>query len=315
MKDWWLKICCFLTGTNYALIKHSSEQSAMATKKYASAILLVLTVWLFIGYSFANSYVGLDPKGSVIVAFVLGFMIIQIERIVIMSSKKNIPSLIFRGILAFVMAIIGAMITDQILFKDDIAIKKEKEMAMRVQDAILIDRQNIEKEMFRLDSLRNIAEDQFYAANEAIARNPMIVQNIRNTSVTTDSLGRPLSRTNSTTATVLENPKIGERAHWEHQIQNYDGQRNLLSERLRTLEDDVRKNLAEKTGFLDELEILKSVIFDSNVGLIVYLLFFIFFLAIELFVLMIKIFDKESDYDHLLRHQKEVRVRMIDNLK
>lgn len=315
MKNWWLKFCCFLTGTNYALIKHASEHSALAIKKYASAIMLVLTVWLFIGYSFANKYIGLDTLKSIIVALVLGFMIIQIERIVIWSNKKNRASLLFRGILALVMAIIGAMITDQILFKDDIAIAKENEMAERIQKVILIDRQNIEKEMFRLDSMRHLAEAQYYVANEEITRNPMIIRNIRNISTTTDSLGRQVSQTNTSTASVMDNPKISERAHWENQIITYDKQRNELSERLRTLEDDIRKKISEKTGFLDELRILKEVLFTSKEGIVVYSLFFIFFLSIEIFVLMIKIFDKESDYDHLLRHQTEVRLRMIDNLK
>ncbi|MHB9142466.1 MAG: DUF4407 domain-containing protein, partial [Paludibacter sp.] len=56
MKDIWIKFGCFLTGHNYAIIKNSSEASAKTVKKYLSALLIISTIWGFIGFAFTHRY-------------------------------------------------------------------------------------------------------------------------------------------------------------------------------------------------------------------------------------------------------------------
>lgn len=131
MKDWWLKFGCFLTGFNYNLVKNSSEQSAKNVKKYTSAMLLITLVWFFIGYSFATRYLHLGMVGGLAGALLMCFVIIQIERIIILSTKVSAWSSGFRILLAMVMSILGAFIMDQITFKDDIELRKAQVMDQR----------------------------------------------------------------------------------------------------------------------------------------------------------------------------------------
>src|SRR5690606_22862162 len=128
MKDWWLKFGCFLTGFNYKLIKNSSEQSSKNVRKYTSAMLLIVLVWFFIGYSFATRYLHLELGGGLIGGFIMCFVIVQIERIIILSTKVSTWSSLFRVLLALVMSILGAFIMDQITFKDDIELRKAQVM-------------------------------------------------------------------------------------------------------------------------------------------------------------------------------------------
>jgi hypothetical protein len=51
-----------------------------------------------------------------------------------------------------------------------------------------------------------------------------------------------------------------------------------------------------------------------GIVLAMWILFFVFFLAIELFVLVNKFGEKENDYDAIIVHQKNVRIRMIGTL-
>ncbi|MFM7855180.1 MAG: DUF4407 domain-containing protein, partial [Flammeovirgaceae bacterium] len=53
---------------------------------------------------------------------------VQIERQVILSSRANKVPLILRGVIAAVMAVIGSVIIDQIIFKEDIEKQKIKGM-------------------------------------------------------------------------------------------------------------------------------------------------------------------------------------------
>jgi len=43
-------------------------------------------------------------------------------------------------------------------------------------------------------------------------------------------------------------------------------------------------------------------------------MFFIFLLSIEVFVLVNKFGDEKNDYDSVIIHQKDVRIKMLDKL-
>jgi hypothetical protein len=78
------------------------------------------------------------------------------------------------------------------------------------------------------------------------------------------------------------------------------------------LEDD----LNSKVGFLDELTILfSSVLLSSGIALTIWILLFLFFLSIELFVLVNKYGDSANDYDKTILHQMAVRIQMLENMQ
>ena len=110
MKDLWLKIGCFITGHNYAIVKNSSEASAKAVKKYLSAILIIATLWGFIGFAFTKRYLHGSTLVAVVGAIVMIIIIVQIERQVILSVGKNKLAFAFRVLIGIVMAIIGIIV-------------------------------------------------------------------------------------------------------------------------------------------------------------------------------------------------------------
>ena len=120
MTNWWTKIGCLLTGWNYKILESCTESSRKQLKKYTSAILILVILWAFIGYSFADRYAQTPWWGSLITAIIFVIIIIQIERQIILTVGKNHPLAIFRLVIALIMAIIGSAIIDQIIFKDDI---------------------------------------------------------------------------------------------------------------------------------------------------------------------------------------------------
>jgi hypothetical protein len=80
------------------------------------------------------------------------------------------------------------------------------------------------------------------------------------------------------------------------------------------LRDEVSKDIKSKRGFLDELKVLRKVLFEDNIALLVWLLLFIFFFSLELFVLINKLSDSKLDYDKIVTHQLETKVKMLENL-
>jgi hypothetical protein len=79
-QNFWLKLCCFLTGYNFYILTNCSEISVRKVKKYTAALLIISTVWAFVGYCFCNRYIKLGIIGSVIGAIIAVIIVIQIER-------------------------------------------------------------------------------------------------------------------------------------------------------------------------------------------------------------------------------------------
>ena len=123
MRNWWIKFGCFLTGYNYDIMKSSSEASKKSVKKYTAALLIVMILWSLIGFLFTREYIKLDFIGASIAAIVMAVIIIQVERQIILGAKNGF-AMTFRIVIGLVMAVLGSVIIDQIIFKDDIEKKK-----------------------------------------------------------------------------------------------------------------------------------------------------------------------------------------------
>lgn len=330
-KNWWLRFGCFLTGHNYNILKSCSEASAKAVKKYTSAILIVSILWAFTGYSFSSRYLHLNEIYSSLAGLIMVFIVIQIEKQIILNVGKNRLANSFRTVIALVMAFLGSIIIDQIIFKDDIDIAKESEMSQRVSSELPNKVAQYDEQIVRLDSLiynKNIERTKVI---DDITKRPTIrlpgYESIRKPGkkekLIKDTLGNIkmiqidtfyTERKYSTTS--VENPKAKLIPMLVKQIDNY----SLKRDKLESQKIDVRQNLTEyyreKNGFLDELEMMKKILWNSNTALFVWFLWFVFLTSIELFVVSSKWGkNNETDYDVTVMHQRDIRINAINELK
>jgi Domain of unknown function (DUF4407) len=80
------------------------------------------------------------------------------------------------------------------------------------------------------------------------------------------------------------------------------------------IRQELETELNSKTGFLDELKVLFSILLSSLIALVVWIMFFIYLLSIEVFVLVNKFGDERNDYDSVILHQKDIRIKMLNKL-
>jgi hypothetical protein len=116
------------------------------------------------------------------------------------------------------------------------------------------------------------------------------------------------------TLTDVSNPKGELLPDIETQISKLREQKSAKENSKINIRQELEAELSSKTGFLDELSVLFSILLSSNIALAVWILFFAFFLTIELFVLVNKFGEKENDYDRIIGHQMDVRMKMLDKL-
>lgn len=313
-KSNYLRFCCYLTGLSYPLTKISSEQSVKNAKKYTGALLIIMMIWFFIGYCFATKYLHMEVTGGIVGGILMAFIILQIERIIILSHHISSGGKVFRVILGVVMAVLGAMIMDQFTFQDDIELRRVQVLDQRVKDAIKISEHDIRTQVAEIDTMLETSNTRLFALSEELQKRPVIITNYTTSSVTRDSSGNNMSTTSQRNTAVVDNPLKVEFEFLQTQIAELNNNKFQQLNSLNTLKKEKEEELKSATGFLDELILLKEVVVSNWVGIFVYFLFLFFFLALELFILIMKMSDKDSDYDKLVDHQMHVRIQMLQKL-
>lgn len=321
MKDLWLKLGCYITGYNYTIIKNSSEASAKTVKKYLSAILIVSILWGFIGYTFAARYLHTTVLTSLVVALIMVIIVIQIERQIILSIGKNSLVPVFRTIIGVVMAVIGSVIIDQIIFREDVDKMKISNLQEEVNNILPVKTRELDYQIAQLDSAILVKESERSDLIDEITRKPFIksassetrhFQMQRNTN--TGEMKDTLVRRTDLALNDVVNPKASLLPDIEEQISQLRSQKNEKENNKINIREELETELGSKTGFLDELKILFSILLSSWIAMVVWSMFFLFLMSIELLVLVNKFGEEKTDYDSVILHQKDVRIKMLDKL-
>ncbi len=316
MKDALLKLACFLTGHNYKLVKHSSESSVKTVKKYFSALLIIILVWAFIGYTFTQRYLHGDLFESVIGAVVMIFLIIQIERQIILTRSPTVLAKAFRIVIGVIMAIIGSFILDQIMFKDDIEKHKAENIQIWVKEASKIKREDLDIQIDNLNKSIETKEQEKNTIVSEVTIKPTISTPSSSINYLKDSIsGEMVESGRTVVSNSVPNPKMELIPQIDKQISDLRAIKLEKENEILNIQKLTEAELLGKVGFLDELKMMYDILLSSPIGLFVWILFFLFFATIELFVLVNKITDKENDYDKLVDHQMGVRLDMLDRLK
>lgn len=321
MQKFLLKIGCFLIGYNYGIIRNASEVSAKAVRKYTSAVLIVSILWAFIGYSFASRYLKLDVWAAILVSFALVFIVVQIERQIILTVGRNKLASLFRIIIAFVMALLGALIMDQILFKEDIERHKIASIQAEVnrifpertaqidEEVDDLKRQLAEKEQERQEIISEIARRPFIKGTTRAAKNHTV-----RVAGQSGEYRDTIEQRWDVTIQDIQNPKASLLGTVDAQIGTL---RDVITERQTyrlTLRNEIEAELKSKTGLLNELNTIKNIIASSWVAFFVWSLLVVFFVAIELFVLATKWGDDESEYERIIVQQMRVNLARLQDL-
>jgi hypothetical protein len=286
-----------------------------------------MILWALIGFLFTREYIRLGIIGSSIASIIMVVIIVQVERQIILGTK-NTFAVIFRILIGLVMAILGSVIIDQIVFKEDIEKQKMFTVEDEVNEIIPQRTKDINNQIKTLDSIiigkeseRNLLIEEITnkptikipsSSSKSIPKKVQSTQLINGEEVIVLRDTTMVERTYSITS--IPNPKTDFLPKLDEQIQKLRINKNELSQQLIDIRERIRADLLGKKGFLDELEVMFDIILSSWVSGGIWMLWFLFFLAIELFVLVSKYGDKENDYDKMIQHQKDIRIQAIDAL-
>lgn len=155
-------------------------------------------------------------------------------------------------------------------------------------------------------------ENERKALVDDISKNPTIPVYTRQ--VTRQNIDTTTSETVTRTTSQIQNPKMALLEPLDAQIASLRQEKIKKDSMLLGLRPIVKAELGKNVGFLDELDIMYSILGDSGVSLAVWLIFFLLLFAIEVFVLVSKWNEAETDYDVLVRQQEELHRRRLELL-
>ncbi len=299
----WTRLGCFLTGYNCNLLRQCSEASYKKLHKYTAALLILTVIWGSIGFSLAWSYFSLPVWAAILVGLVFIVIVIQVERQIIMTVGRNFFGTVARVVLGLVMAVLGSVILDQILFAEDIKKEKEEVIQADVDKVVSLKSGQIDRRLAELDSMANVRDTQVRLLAAQIARKPYIA--IYDASVTKDSTGKTIKRTIQSKRVI--NPKIDELKTIRAERDSIYKQRKELIQQKMQLRDRVENDLKNRKGFLYDLKIMRIILQKNKEALGVWLFWFVFLFFLELFVILTKLTDRRTDYDVLVEEMQKLR--------
>ena len=308
--NWWLRLGCFLTGWNNKILLQCSEASYKHLKKYASALLILMILWGFTGFCFAQRYVHAPLWGCVLSSLIFVTIIVQIERQIILTVGRSKIGVVFRMFIAVIMAILGSAILDQVIFGEDIKRKMVEMTDKQVTELLPVRLKVIEDKLAELQQNIDSLDRINLILNDEIAKNPttktVSTSTVYKNVLQEDGTYKKIPETTVSTIPVA-NPRI-------KQVET----NNLNLERLRKQQDDytikkmevennLRVELSANIGFLEELHAMLEILKTRKEALLFYCIIFSFLISLELFVVVSKMNDKKCDYDMIVEHQLNVK--------
>ena len=314
--NWWILFGCKLTGWSSEVLAQCSEASRSQLSKYTSALLILILIWGVTGFCFAQRYIGLPWWACLIVSLFFVTIVIMIERQIILASEKTVSMVVFRAIIAFIMAIVGSTIFDQTMFGKDIDKQMTNTIEMQVAELTPQRVRIIDEKLFALhtetDSLTKVNE----ILQADVNAHPFIIQ--KSVSSTPNKITLPdgtvkTEYISSVSTNQVENPKQNIIDTNSKTLENLRSQEQIWIQKKQTIEEDTRKECKESVGFLEELEAMWDIITTRKLAGGFYAVFFFLLMSLELFVVVSKVGDRECDYDAAIKGAQRVRIAQFNN--
>lgn len=315
------RFACFLIGWNAELLHECGESSHRTLRKYMSAIIILSIIWGTIGYCFAERYIGLESiVGKIAASLVFITIIVCVERYIILTGHLSITMASTRILLAILMATLGATIFDQIIFKNDVDFVMKEILTEKINAEVPRRNQIIDNELNTLQiNIDSISQVNAYLTDEINKKPATTITTYDNSkkAVGVDNDGNPIYANDVIKKThVITNPLIEQREANEKILGQYNERKVFLQNQKLETEKIVRQEYESASiGFLQELEALITILGNSVIALVFYIILFLFLMFLEMLIVLSKRGDGDSDYDLIVQHQQRIKAETLKRME
>ena len=117
-----LKTASFLTGDNYKMLAADTPASKKKVVAMAIAMLVPVLIWIFNGFMLSFQVLQSGWGWAIITAIACGTIVFFIEKLIIMANGNKWLTF-FRVCIGLIVALLGSIAIDEVIFKDDIRLQ------------------------------------------------------------------------------------------------------------------------------------------------------------------------------------------------
>ena len=274
-----LKLASIIIGEDPAYTAGFQPASKRKVILLASSLLLPVLLWFTNGYLLVSQVIRGGTVAALLTAIIAALVIFLIERAVIMSKASRVITA-FRFLLGFVIALLGSIGLDEVIFKQDIDNKVAAYSAANVRRALA-----------EVDSSYSMLIDaqQFVATQKYLAWR--------------ESLARASGEADGTDGSGIA--RVGKIAQLKLRVASlHEGVYNSEKQKLDVLHQEWAAQKAAEgkkawrsfnsNGLLLRIKALHELIRDDLSMLVLYLLFTTLLFLLEFIVVLVKTFSSES---------------------
>lgn len=288
-----LKFCCILIGEDYSRVKNYQHSSRRKIILMGSSLLIPVLTWVIFTTAIAINIYRMDSLSSIAIGVLAGFVVLMIERSIILSKPGNdvwkILIGLFRVCLGLVIAYLSAVFIDQIIFKNDIdnqiPILRNRNLEGIEQEV----KNRFNKQLSDLD----VEKKQAYNVWQI---------SLKQFSSEADGTGGGKIRGAGIVTQIKQTIAKQNEQNFNKATSRLD---SIIAIRDAEIQIKKSKSIFSDTAFLTRIEALNSLLSENNEMHKFYLFITAFFIMIESLVVILKFSSKQS-IDEFLEEKREL---------
>ena len=279
-----LKFWCALIGKDYETVLTYRKSSQDKIKLFGSIILIPVILWALNGYLMSREIFGGGVISSILVGIVLGFIIYLIERSIILAQSNPIINRL-RIVLGLIVAILGSLTMDEVIFKNDI----DNMMQTYKVEGVDTETKKLDSlYIHRIDSVARIVNFKSAVYKQRSDEYTLELEGKANSGQGGDG---PLAKRKE----LLMNRSYEDLVRDQDVLKGLEGEYRTNRE---FAKKDTRESFNDK-GLLMRMKAMFRLILSDWVSFIVFILYFLLVLIMETLVIIMKKFTPKSPDEEL----------------
>lgn len=298
------RIMCSITGTDFHLLMKESGWSRKKVSLLGMVVLLPALIWTLSTFFMVNRVLDGSLNAGVFSALVAGLIIFAIERSIIMTEttdqKMTRRIKRMRWSMGLLVAILGAFVLDNVIFDHDIRWQvdrmreAEARKARSTADTLFASEQN---------AMQKLVDQRFADWQQALDAARREAEG---------SAGSGLRGVHDITKLKLRIAEQKE-AEYRRELTALDSLKNSVLQYATQAEAQARARF-DQPGLLLRIDALHQLAFSNLKVGIVYAIFLLLMLLIEVLPVTLKFALPESSYEYAQRIIDQVRRRQLETL-
>ncbi|MCH7403426.1 DUF4407 domain-containing protein [Belliella kenyensis] len=294
-----LKLFSTIFQYDYSTVQKQPTRSKQKIVTLGQLLLIPLVMWIFSGFYFSYSLIGLGLVPSVLVALVLGSFIFIIDRSFISSpqTKHKTGLGVLRITFALFSTVLGSLAIDMALFSGDLEEYRQKKGA----DERVVHAESY-KEQHQGEVSRLLAEKERAAQVFSALRDIHIKE--------MDGEGGTGKKGFGKVAQAKAQEKDRAAVYLAQVEQKYEEAVKDLEERSLIHGEEMAEKRSD--ALLSKLTDLHEFVCSSTMTLVIYLFFFGFVFLIESYFILYKMAVSETIFESFLQAEEEYALQQLD---